>query len=427
VANIGFLTRNKEILLATFVSLVARVAAAFSGFIVSFFVARSLGVTESGYYFLAFAIISLLASVSRVGLDNTVLRFIGSTHHDKSTSLANSVLHKALLLIFNVSLVLSLILYFSADFVSESIFNKPELAPVLKNMSPAIMGVALFSIVAMAFQGMKRIISSVFILNICINILLVFALFFVTTTSAARVGQYYSMASFITLVLGMALYYRYKDDSNNKVAWRTLFTSSLPLWVVVLMGQLVLWTGQLTAGIWASEEQIAQLAIAQRVAMLTSFILVAVNMVVAPRFAYMYKEQKYQELQSLAVMSVKLITLIAFPLLLIMLIFPHYILSFFGQGFAGGAIYLQILAIGQFINVITGSVGYLLSMSGHEKDLRNTTLVSGVLVLVLCVILVPLIGALGGAIATAIAVATQNLLAVFWVKKRLGFNTLKVW
>jgi O-antigen/teichoic acid export membrane protein len=313
-------------------------------------------------------------------------------------------------------------LYFSADFVSESIFNKSELAPVLKNMSPAIMGVALFSIVAMAFQGMKRIISSVFILNISINILLVFALLLVTTTSAARVGQYYSMASFITLVLGIALYYRYKDDSNNKVAWRTLFTSSLPLWVVVLMGQLVLWMGQLTAGIWASEEQIAQLAIAQRVAMLTSFILVAVNMVVAPRFA-----QKHKELQNLAVLSVKLITLIAFPLLLIMLIFPDYILSFFGQGFAGGAIYLQILAIGQFINVITGSVGYLLSMSGHEKDLRNTTLVSGVLVLVLCVVLVPLIGALGGAIATAIAVATQNLLAVFWVKKRLGFNTLKVW
>ena len=79
MANIDFLTRNKEILFATFISLIARVAAAFSGFVVSFFVARSLGISESGYYFLAFAVISFLATLSRVGLDSTVLRFTGAS------------------------------------------------------------------------------------------------------------------------------------------------------------------------------------------------------------------------------------------------------------------------------------------------------------------------------------------------------------
>jgi O-antigen/teichoic acid export membrane protein len=422
-----FFKSNKDVLLATVISLTARISAAFSGFIVSWYIARHLGITESGYYFLAFGIISFLASVGRVGLDNTVLRFTGSNHHDKNLSVTNSVVQKSLLLIFNVSLFLSLILYFSADFVSETIFNKPELTSVLKNMSPAIVGIALFSILAATFQGMRRIISSVFILNISVNILLIAFLTINTATSAELVSRYYSVATFVTLFFSLSMYYFLKDNSIRKIDWRPLFRSSLPLWIVVLMNQLVLWTGLLIAGIWASEEQIAQLAIAQRVATLASFILVAVNMVVAPRFAHMYKEQKYEELQKLAVLSVKLITLIAFPLLLIMLIFPHYILSFFGQGFAGGAIYLQILAIGQFINIVTGSVDYLLSMSGHERDLRNITLVSGTLVLVLSLIFVPFYGALGAAVATAIAFSTQNLLAVFWVKKRLGFNTLKVW
>ena len=79
------------------------------------------------------------------------------------------------------------------------------------------------------------------------------------------------------------------------------------------------------------------------------------------------------------------------------------------------------------MNVVTGSVGYLLSMSGHEKDLRNTVLISGPLAIIAAVALTPLWGATGSAIATALAVATQNLVAVFWVRKRLGFNTLAVW
>jgi len=43
-------------------------------------------------------------------------------------------------------------------------------------------------------------------------------------------------------------------------------------------------------GTWVSSEEIVQLAVAQRTALLTSFVLMAVNLVVAPRFASMYKK-----------------------------------------------------------------------------------------------------------------------------------------
>ena len=76
---------------------------------------------------------------------------------------------------------------------------------------------------------------------------------------------------------------------------------------------------------------------------------------------------------------------------------------------------------------MTGSVGYLLTMSGYEKDFRNSVLISGPIAVGLGFALVPFYGAIGSAIATAVAVATQNLVAVWWVKKRLGFNTLPVW
>jgi O-antigen/teichoic acid export membrane protein len=193
------------------------------------------------------------------------------------------------------------------------------------------------------------------------------------------------------------------------------------------MTQMIQFSGQLIGGVWLTSTEIAQLSVAQRTAMLTSFILMAVNLVVAPNFALLFKNKEMIELKHLAIKSVRIMILVSTPLLLIMLLVPSHIMSVFGQGFSDGAVYLQILAIGQFINVATGSVGYLLSMSGHEKDLRNMVLVTGPFAILLTFVLVPLYGATGSAIATAIAISLQNLLGVYFVHKRLGFNTLLFW
>lgn len=425
--NTAHSTGNREVIIASAISFSVRIVAAFAGFIVSYFIAKKLGIEDSGYYFLAFSVVTLLAAISKVGLDNTVLRFIGANQGEVEDSIVSSLIKKSMLLSLSCSAIIGCFLFFFSDYIAINIFNKPQLAEVLQFMAPAIIAIAFSSLIAMMLQGMRRILSSVFILNIATNILLISCLFLFSLENAIDTAITFSVVSFITLGFALFILKSRLDEGTGELEWNILLQSCLPLWLVVTMNQLVLWGGQIFTGIWEDGEVVAQFAIAQRIAMLTSFVLIAVNMVVAPRFAALYKAKKMEELQHLAVMSVKIMTIVALPIVLIMLIFPHLLMGIFGEGFIKGTIYLQVLAVGQFVNVVTGSVGYLLSMSGHEKDLRNTTLFSGILVLFLCLTLVPVWGALGAAIATSIAVATQNLVAVFWVKKRLGFNTLRVW
>lgn len=117
----------------------------------------------------------------------------------------------------------------------------------------------------------------------------------------------------------------------------------------------------------------------------------------------------------------------ALPITLTMILFPTMIMNLFGKGFSGGANLLRILTLGQFMNIVTGSVGYLLMMSGHEKNLKNITLVCGIFSVILNLLLINAFGTLGAAIGISISVAVQNLAAVFTVKKRLGFNTMAIW
>jgi O-antigen/teichoic acid export membrane protein len=420
---------QRELLVQMLISICVRVLGALSVFLLSLVVGRQLGADDAGYFFLAFSIITFLAAFSRLGFDNTLVRFVGAGLSENAWGDIRFVVSKALSLVVITSTVVAGLLYLGSDFIASYLFNKPLLAPVLQSISPGVIGLSLFTLLAMTLQGLHKVAPSVFIVNISVNILVILAIYFGGANTSSQVGLAWAVSSFITLALGLVFWFKFRKPNTSAltVNWSVLMASAMPLWVVLLMGQLTQWSGQFIAGAYVSTDQVAQLAVAQRTAMLTSFILMAVNLVVAPRFAALYKQNDMQGLQRLALISVKLMVLFAVPIVALMMIFPTFLMGLFGDGFSSGAHLLQILAVGQFINVVTGSVGFLLSMSGHEKDLRNTVLISGPLAIGLAFLLTPWLGATGSAIATAASVATQNLVAVFWVKKRLGFNTLAVW
>ncbi|POP51491.1 hypothetical protein C0068_16770 [Zhongshania marina] len=414
---------NRDLLLSSAFAFVIRVFGAISGFAATFFIARHLGASESGYYFLAFSIVTVISAFSNAGLENTVLRFTGS-----APDLAVNTVLKSLLLILALSSFSALVLYFGAPYFSAVFFSKPELAPVLKFMSLGVIGLSTLTISAMALQGLRRVSASIFVLNIAVNLLLILSLYVFVEMSAAELAKTYAVSSFVVGAVGFGLFYVFRPRiAKLAISWRELFASCGPLWIVVIMSQMVQWSGQFMAGAYVSSEALAQLAVAQRTAMLSSFILIAVNLVVAPRFAKLYRDNDMAQLERLAIKSVKLISLFALPVIGVMLVFPSFLMSLFGSEFKEGAALLQILAVGQFINAMTGSVGFLLMMSGHERDMRNVTLISGSLALLLTWFLTAQFNIVGAAIGTAIAVATQNLLAVYFVKKRLGFNTLAIW
>ena len=100
------------------------------------------------------------------------------------------------------------------------------------------------------------------------------------------------------------------------------------------------------------------------------------------------------------------------------------VLALFGPGFEKGAYILTILAVGQLVNSLTGSVNYLLIVTGNEIIVRNVTILAAAVLVGLCFILLPNYGALGAAVSAAVAVAGQNLYASYKVWKKFGFVTI---
>jgi len=116
-----------------------------------------------------------------------------------------------------------------------------------------------------------------------------------------------------------------------------------------------------------------------------------------------------------------LVIVLASPVIAVLALAPDKVMGIFGSDFVEGSKLLLILAIGQFINVITGSVAYLLIMSGHERQYQASTTLAGVLILVLGLFLIPTYGAMGAALSTATSVATANVCCAYMVWRHLGF------
>lgn len=419
---------DRQILFSSLLAFSIKFAGAVSIFFMNLVVARTLGIESVGYFLLGLTYISFVSAIVRCGMDSIILRHTASALHVGDSLFIPLFFFRCAGFVSVVASVVSAGIFFGAEFIAVYFFNKPDLAPVISMLSPAILPLTLLWLLAHSYQGLGRFSLSIISTNVAINLMLIVGVLTFGISDAKTTAFMYSLLTWLTFIFFFIFWFFSVSSSNGENSYqvdtRTMLVSAMPLWVVLVMSQLVQWAGQLIGGILLPPDQVAQLALAQRTSMLVSFILMSVNFVVAPKFASMYLADNFEGLKNTAFSAAKLTLFVATPILLFMLFFPGFLMGMFGNEFSVAGNLLRVLAIGQFINVLTGSVGYLLTMSGHERDLRNSLLFLGPISVFLTLILTLLYGAMGSAISTAISVSAQNLLATYWVKRRLGFNTL---
>lgn len=98
------------------------------------------------------------------------------------------------------------------------------------------------------------------------------------------------------------------------------------------------------------------------------------------------------------------------------------LLSLFGSEFTVGYSALVILTVGQLVNALAGSVGFIMTMTGHQREAAWVTFGSTVLNISLNAILIPRFGIEGAATATAFTTALMNIVMFGYVQKRLQLN-----
>ncbi|MBO9483103.1 oligosaccharide flippase family protein [Salinisphaera sp. G21_0] len=234
------LTNNRKgLLFQSALAFTIRAFGAASGFLLNLIIARTLPPQQAGYYFLAFTVIQVLAITGLLGLQTSLLRFIGSSKAEKNWNEASAAHKTGTLWAYLLATSLGVLLYVTSPWLAEHILEKPDATPALQAMSPSVVLFALLTLNAHALQALGDVIKSVSTLNILVQLLLAAALLMGLATTAQTTAAFYSLACLLTMLISLIWWLRkpgIKWCAVKQFPAATLWQSCLPLWWVALMG-----------------------------------------------------------------------------------------------------------------------------------------------------------------------------------------------
>lgn len=412
---------------------VLRIVGAALTFAFNWLLARKLGADGAGYFFLVYTIATVATTFGRFGLDNVILRFTAANVAVENWNAIKGVYQKSMAIAVPASLAASLLVYQLGPLVAEQIFGEPLLGQYVQLMAYAIVPMSLMILQGEFLKGIKQI-TAASIIQLA-NGIGVYALaslgllLLVPVDSTDNALRVFVGSTVIMALLGLFLWRRAAEQLPKAKAdfpVQRLMTSALPLFWVTLLNYAFNWMGYFALGIWGTGSDVGIFGMASRLALLQTLVLFSMNSISAPKFAALYEQNDLPSVIRSVRSSVQTMTISVLPLFLIFLFFPKPIMDLFGPEFSEGVVVLRVLALGQFFNVITGPATKLLMMTGHEQTVRNITLLTAVLGLILNAILVPLYTATGAALATLIVVVVVNSLASYAVYIKLGFWIIRL-
>ncbi|MFQ5738306.1 MAG: flippase [Acidobacteriota bacterium] len=420
-----------EVIEGASVSFVLRALATGLSFAFNLLLARLLGAEGAGLYYLALSVTAIGGVLGRLGLPNALLRFsaghAAKEEWDKLAGLYREGMRTTVL----ASVAAMALVLITAPQIAELLFSEPALAAPLRLISLSILPSNLLSLHSELLRGLRKIREALLVQAVGVPLISApFLAWLGSSWGVMGAVTAYLGATVLALCLGAAVWRRTTPQLrglSGEFDRRLLVRTSLPMFWVAVTSLMVTWTDTILLGVWQDSESVGIYGIAVRLSALTSFILVAVNTVAAPKFAALYAQNDLRLLGSLARRTTTLMTLLATPLLILFMLVPHWVLRLFGPEFQAGGVALAILAVGQFVNVATGSVGYLLIMCGHEREYRKIMVTFAGFNLLLNILLIPKYGIEGAALATAATVAFGNIALAVMVYRKLSINSLPSW
>lgn len=407
---------------STITVLVAWVVGAISAAALAVVIAAKLGAETSGLYYVAFSVASIAAIIGKLGLDTPMMRFIAVAASESEGGSMAGAYRQGVSLALATSGFLALVVALGAPVLAESIFDKPEAVDVLRVAALWIPIKALMVVHAQSLRAIEKPVEAA-MLEVAAPPLAAAILIWFLFSSNEVAAMWAVVISWSVFLLGLMITWfnaarpvlRFWGAFDFSLLVRT----SLPLLVVSSMGLVIQWSDVVILGVLRPAADVGVYAPMLRLIAVVTLVRIAVNSVISPRFAVLHQAGDRPGLERAARAAAFISLVGAVPVFILIQAGAPAIQSVLGDDFAGATAVIRILAIGALVDASVGSVGMLLTMTGHQRYQQRTMLAAAALNIGLNLLLIPRFGINGAAAATAASVSLANLANASWARRKL--------
>lgn len=422
---IGKSIHIKEILMGSTIAFIYRFLGMFLGYIIILIISKTYGTVGAGLYNLSVSLITILGSIATLGMNISIIRYVGNfANHGDMSKIVRLYQNILKILLFSI-LFIAVNIYFFKNIIAESLFHSSDMIHIVITIAIVFPFMSLNNINLELLRGLKKINISEYLrsVNRPIFILLLLPILVVFFSNNASIAIFsFEVAVIVTSIISSYIVFKCMESitisCKKNLLKSEIIKTSLPMMItsiaVLIMGNL----DTIMLSMYSSISNVGIYGISLKLAMITSFALSAVNAISAPKFSELFWNNRIQDLKEIVQFSAKLSFIVSAPAILILVIFPNFFLGLFGESFLDGKTALYFLVFAQFINSISGSIGYLMNMVGEQKVLRNIILIALMFNIVFNYFLIPIYGINGAAFATMISMIFWNLSSVLYIYRK---------
>jgi len=388
-----------------------------------------LGAENSGYYFFVVSFLLLLTSLSSLGLNNSVLKevSISSGNFKRITD----IFLKSIVLILFASLALMVFIYCYILIANKFNFSHYIIQSYYGTILLSLFPFTLMFFLASFFQAFnnKYLLWSMIMMNLGYQLIMIILIFLFDLNSLDSIFYSFNFSVFFIVFVSCVFCFKWIPISfsfNHLISFKSLLVLSYPMMLAHIVSQINNFSGQFLISLYSSSSDISFFSVLVRISILMGFIFTAIAKVVTPKFALLYKENKIKQLQSLVTFSNRILFFLSFCFFVFIFVFGKWLLSFFGQEFVDLNVALNIVIFGQFLACITGLSVFILQMTGGEKVVRNSIIISTIISLTVGLMLIPKNPIYGAVIMTTLNLILMNVVCCYKVYTRTNIKAFSL-
>lgn len=371
------------------------------------YVARALGPEQFGIYIIGLTIMNILLFIVPLGMDVAIVKFISEHLSLGDKSKASNIVFHLFVIAVGLALIFGLIFALIATPLSNAVYKKSELIPVLLSFSVIFILASFNNFLTVTLQAFQ-----VFNTIACLKYLWEpIGKFFLTGLflgfGFGLHGLLFSL--FLTYCVSFLISLRMTQNVtglglNSRPSWELsnlfpIFKFSFPLAITNIFGVVAPRLDVLILGYWLRIQDVGFYSASLQTAAILSLVLGSFSQLFSPMVVSVLARENKESLKDMYQAVCRWALTLSLPLFLLIVLFGHEILSLFGKDFSAGRECLIILAFGQIVNAFMGASSVVLLMSGRSKIIMWNTIILDSILIIMDIILVSTVGLSGPAIA----------------------------
>lgn len=388
-------------------------------------IARFLGANDYGLISLAFAGMSIFATLSLVGMLQGITRYVSFYKGKDDKGKIRGTITSSLKITLPLSLFFTFILFYKADWISIHVFHDVGLTPILRIFSIGIPFWVLAKSLLSGIIGFQDMKYPVFVEHVFQNALKFGGIVILVALGFGVLGAAWGWVIGIIVMPFLAFYFLERKIFpvfNTKVKAvpmeKELFFFSFPLMLGGIAGMVIHWMDTLMLGYFSTSTEVGIYNAALPTAQMINAIPGAFAGIFFSVISELYARDKLEDLRNIYSAVTKWMLLIIFPVFLLIVLFSDKIIEIlFGAEYVAGATALMILTSGFLIVASVGPVTAILQTYGKTKIVMIASYIGAGMNFSLNFLLIPIYGINGAAIATAASLAFIHIFSLFFVYK----------